>query len=87
MSGDDAEGDPHNTVLTHIVTSDDTGYNELGTADSVRVSIIDNDCGSWPFEPMDFNKNCDVDLQDLAAFAAKWLACTTPYETGCIRLD
>ena len=87
LSGDDAEGDPHTTILTHIVTSDDTDYSELGTADSVRVSIIDNDCGSWPFEPMDFNENCNVDLQDLATFAAKWLACTTPYEPGCIRLD
>lgn len=33
--------------------------------------------------PMDFNKDCYVDLQDFATFAASWLDCNHPADLSC----
>ncbi|MBN2511950.1 MAG: hypothetical protein JXB18_03325 [Sedimentisphaerales bacterium] len=83
---DDAvfEGD-HTSPVTHTVSSLDGGYDGL-TVDNVSVSVTDNDCGAWGFHVMDFDKNCFVDLADLAEFAAAWLECTQPYYENCVDL-
>ncbi len=83
---DDAvfEGD-HLSSVTHTVSSLDGGYDGL-TVDNVAVSVTDNECGAWGFHVMDFDKNCFVDLADLAEFAAAWLECTQPYYENCVDL-
>jgi hypothetical protein len=85
LSGESAEGDPHSTTILHTASGAEE-YTVL-EVDSVAVSILDDDCGSWAYEPMDFNLDCDVGLEDFAEFAARWLSCTMPYETGCIRIE
>jgi hypothetical protein len=74
----------HTSVLKHTVTSTDAGYNGLAVRD-VTVAIADNDCGVWGYSPMDFNKDCVVDLEDFAVFAAEWLRCSQPFDTGCVN--
>lgn len=85
---DDDEPEPPNaaftTTITHRVHSDDLTYDEL-TVPPVIVTIEDNDCGAWGYDPMDLNKDCRVNLQDIALFAVEFLECTLPYQTGCLR--
>ncbi len=74
----------HTSTITHKVTSADPGYNNL-TVGNVVVTVADNDCGVWGYSPMDFTKDCVVDIEDFAAFAAEWIICTTPYVEGCVN--
>lgn len=85
LSGEFAEGDPHSTTVSHTVSGADE-YADLDV-DSVTVSILDNDCGSWSYEPMDFDLDCDVDVNDFAEFAERWMACTMPHAPGCVRIE
>lgn len=85
LSGELAEGDPHSTTVLHAVSGADE-YAVLDV-DSAAVSILDNDCGSWAYEPMDFDLDCDVGLEDFVDFVARWMACTMPYEEGCVRIE
>jgi hypothetical protein len=85
LSGDFAEGDPHSTTVSHTISGADE-YADLDV-DSVTVSILDNDCGSWPYDTMDFDLDCDVDVDDFAEFASRWLVCTVPNAPGCVRVE
>jgi len=82
---DDAvlETDPHSSVLTY--ESDQADPNDA-LAGSVAVSIAENDCGAWGYYSMDFDQDCDVDMADLAAFAAQYLFCTRPNDPACTDL-
>jgi 3-phytase len=35
-------------------------------------------CGAWGFLPVDLNRDCRVDVADLAMLSAEWLRCTDP---------
>ena len=83
IDDDISEDDPHNTVIRHTASSSDERY-EDATADVVP-SIADNDCGAWGYFAGDANRNCEVDLMDLAILAAQWLQCTTPNVPGCVH--
>ncbi len=72
------ESDPHTITLENVVTSASADWDAL-PADDVVVSIIENDCGSWGFAPVDINKDCVVDLTDLAEFASQFGRCTDPH--------
>jgi hypothetical protein len=85
FSGDEAEGDPHSTMILH--TASGAGEYAVLEIDSAAVSILDNDCGSWPYQVMDFDLDCDVDISDFAEFASSWMSCTTPYAPGCVRIE
>ncbi len=72
------EADPHTISLANVVTSVDEAWNGL-PADDVVVYILENDCGSWGFVFGDLNKDCVVDLADLAEFALQFGVCTDPH--------
>jgi len=61
--------------------------NFIGSIDEVRISntipapiLI---CGDWGYPPGDINKDCYVDLRDMAEVADSWLECTDPNNTDC----
>ena len=74
---DDAlvETSPHQTTLTHTVSSGDGDYQGL-EVDSAVVSIDENECGAGPFDAEDLNQDCLVDLADLLLLVAEWASCT-----------
>ena len=74
------EGDPHTSPLKWFI--DDADPNTGGR----WVEIGENDCGAWGYLQMDFNTDCTVDLEDLAAFAAQYLFCTRPNDEDCLDL-
>ncbi len=76
--------DPEMITLEHQVAG--TGVWAGVQADSVEVSIIENDCGAWSFEVHDFNQDCVVDLGDLVELVNAWLTCTRPNipGSGCV---
>lgn len=78
------DGDPHSETIGHVAVSADSIYHLISVPD-VLVTITDNDCGSWGYDPMDFNTDCYVTLIDFAEFAAAFLNCTVPYEPGCTQ--
>ncbi len=78
------DGDPHSETIGHVVVSEDSIYHLISVPD-VLVTITDNDCGSWDYDPMDFNEDCYVTLADFAEFAAAYLNCTDPYKPGCVQ--
>jgi hypothetical protein len=78
------ETDPHSATITHIVSSEDLGYDDLPVP-NVNVIIRENNCGAWGFNPMDFDEDCYVGLRDFARFAAEWLKCTRPQGPGCVQ--
>jgi len=41
------------------------------------------ECGDWGYKPGDINKDCLVNLDDLACLAQNWLSCTTPDQPDC----
>lgn len=68
----------HDTMLRlSLVAQPDSpydGYPEI----TVPVQIMDNDCGSWGFNPADFNLDCQVNLEDFYYFVQEWIACSMP---------
>ncbi len=82
----DLEVDPDVKTLISTASSTDPAWDGLPVSD-VIVGIDENECGSWGFiEPYDINRNCFIDLGDLAMIAAEWLTCTTPNTGTCIDL-
>ncbi len=84
VDDDVLEGD-HNSLITHTVSSLDGGYDGLAVRD-VIVHVEDNECGAWGYLLLDLNKDCLVNIADLAEFAAVWLECTQPYGENCLDL-
>jgi hypothetical protein len=56
---------------------------------SSETFVFDNleisKCGDWGYHPMDFNRDCYVNMLDFAAFVDGWLECTLPGEPGCVE--
>lgn len=78
------EGD-RNARLVH--TPESTGNYGMAVIDDVVVTALENECGHWGYQRMDFDRNCQVDLVDLSKFLAEWLDCTQPFESGCDNLS
>jgi len=76
------ESASHETTVSYTVESGDLAYNGF-VIPSTAVTILENDCGAWGFDPMDFNKDCVVGLLDFRTFAAKWLECSWPNDPAC----
>ena len=51
----------------------------------VRVTIIDDECGSWGYHSSDLNQDCYVDFDDFAWMAQDWLKCTDPHDMNCTQ--
>ena len=76
-------GNRHVT-LTHSITSTDAYWNQMQDV-SLDVLVLDDDlaCGDWGYLEMDFNRDCYVDVGDLALFAEQWMVCTDPAGQAC----
>ena len=78
---------PHASLITHTVVSNDSNYT-LDGLDDVSVSITDNDpyCGdsNTIYLLGDLNKDCYVNLLDIAVLASEWMMCTDPADPLCI---
>ena len=46
-----------------------------------------NECGYWGYLDSDLNKDCKVDLGDLAIMVQEWLGCTDPADAECVVVD
>ncbi len=69
-------GEPHITSINH--SAEQTGGSaeyDGASISTVEVSVIDDEltCGDWGYLPTDLNKDCYVDLADLAEFAMYYL--------------
>lgn len=84
---DDVLENTHYTTISHTVESADLAFNELPVpTDPMNVTIEDNECGVWGYYPEDLNKDCQVNLEDIAQMAGSWLGCTDPKIAGCQSL-
>ena len=75
------EVDPEETTLTTLTSSADSNWDGLSDTE-VTVVVLENDCGSWGFSPMDLNKDCVVNIADLAMFASQFELCSDPQYPG-----
>ncbi len=84
---DDAilETDPHTGTLSFSASSSDPAYQGV-TAFDVVVTIKENDCGAWGYSRYDANRDCVVNLGDMAQLALQWMQCTFPNADGCVDL-
>jgi hypothetical protein len=76
------ETDPHTGTILHRMTTLDPGYSAAGIG-NVSVSIIEDECGAWLYDPYDFTRDCVVDIGDLVVMAEQWLICTLPQGIAC----
>ncbi len=65
-------------VKTDYVRMDFTGPYEPGTG---------GECGDFGYLKGDFNRNCVVDLEDLAKLAEGWVLCTDPADPSCVNCN
>lgn len=82
----DADGNTHETLLTDTSTEGTWDVNQTSSWNTLRFVGIDG-CGSYGFSSADINKDCLVDLKDLAYLAASWLECTDPTGDDCVTLN
>jgi hypothetical protein len=74
----DMERAVHETAISLTVSTDPASpYFNYALSD-IPVQIEENDCGSWGFNPADFNLDCQVNLEDFAFFVSEWIACSWP---------
>ncbi|AQT69109.1 Arabinoxylan arabinofuranohydrolase precursor [Anaerohalosphaera lusitana] len=78
----DLENAMHTVPLAITFFSSDPQYDEL-IIDPVMVTVADNECGAWGYASGDFNRDCVVDINDLAEMAQYWLTCSEQGQSGC----
>lgn len=74
----DMERATHDTALHMTVTADPASVYDNYALTDIAVSVNENDCGAWGFNPADFNLDCQVNLEDFAIFVSSWIACSLP---------
>jgi hypothetical protein len=47
------------------------------------IHIVDETCGAWGYSQADLDRNCRVNLEDLAIFTAEWMECSFPEQAEC----
>jgi hypothetical protein len=57
--------------------------NDLLPSQFSQHTLIDSYCGSWGFFPEDLNRDCIVNIADVAELADLWLYCYDPTKTNC----
>ncbi len=57
-----------------------------GLIDDVNISFLNGSCSITGYAAADFNKDCYVDMLDMAIMAEQWLTCTHPAEIECVSL-
>jgi hypothetical protein len=64
---------------------DAQGQMTLGTRFANKIILLEQNCGGWGYAPGDINKDCIVNLEDLALLASSWMSCSTQMVAGCIN--
>ncbi len=76
--------------IIYISRTSYDGAHDFHDANKITFHRIENyqqfitECGVWGYLASDFNKDCVVDMADMAMFVEGWLSCTLPYQTGCV---
>lgn len=77
---------PQIVTITHSVSSTDVVYDDAPIPD-IQVAVADNEpyCGdeNTVFLTTDLNRDCYVNLTDLAMLAFDWMQCTDPTDINC----
>ncbi|ARN56178.1 LamG domain-containing protein [Sedimentisphaera salicampi] len=86
---DDLDQEGNETVeITYSTSSSDEAFdNGWAEPRTTTVTVLDNECGVWGYNEMDFNEDCYVDIADFVMFANDWLKCTDPQGSGCENLN
>ena len=62
------------------------GGSYQGISKSLTVTVYDNECGAWGYHGGDADRNCEVNIGDVAALSQEWLMCSRPEDPECINL-
>ncbi len=65
-------------------SSGDVDPNAYNPVPEVEVSMIEDECGEFPFITNDLNFDCYVNLLDFSLFAGEWADCTEPDVANCL---
>ncbi|MCD4830186.1 MAG: hypothetical protein K8R02_00080 [Anaerohalosphaeraceae bacterium] len=74
---DDADGDGYTNLEEYLSWLIDEG--------DFSLPLV-KECGHWGYLVGDTNKDCYVDLTDIAALAELWLSCTNPLDSDCASM-
>ncbi len=61
-------------------SGDLTQFNPINDA---NIEVIQDECGQYPFNALDFNLDCFVNLLDFSSFTTGWGECTEPDPSNC----
>jgi hypothetical protein len=78
IDDNDMERETHEATLNLTVTADSASSYYGYVLPDVVVAVHDNDCGTWGFNPADFNLDCQVNLEDFSIFVQEWIGCSFP---------
>ena len=80
------ENAAHSARLDVSVSGSDPAFDGQAV-EAIDIVILDNECGAWGYSPADLNRDCRIDLGDVAVFAQGWMECSLPRESDCINFN
>jgi len=58
---------------------------DIASVQIYKAAVYTDKCGERGYNSIDLNKDCYVDIIDLAAFVEEWLNCTNPGNSDCVN--